>query len=208
MAIRNQEFHPDVQNRDVLGKLLLTQKQRKRLLKWLLFTAVCLLGLLVQDVLMSRVDILGATTDLTACCILAVCILQGAHSGSIFALCAAAVFYFSGSAPGPYCILLLTAIGIFAAIGVAAMFAVAFGLNYHWLHYAAIPVMVLSFAMLLGRLELYPMLSGAEVETLRIPADGTFKGGFVKVSEGLKLWCQYNIDFEANRELLRKIIEE
>ena len=116
MARRNQEFHPDAQNRDVLGKLLLTQKQRKRLLKWLLFTAVCLLGLLVQDVLMSRVDILGATTDLTACCILAVCILQGAHSGSIFALCAAAVFYFSGSAPGPYCILLLTAIGIFAAM--------------------------------------------------------------------------------------------
>ena len=56
-------------------------------------------------------------------------------------------------------------------------------------------------------LQLYPMLSGAQVETLRIPADGTFKGGFVKVSEGLKLWCQYNIDFEANRELLEKVFE-
>ena len=56
-------------------------------------------------------------------------------------------------------------------------------------------------------LELYPMLSGAEVETLRIPADGTFKGGFVKVSEGLKLWCQYNIDFEANRKLLEEVFE-
>lgn len=55
--------------------------------------------------------------------------------------------------------------------------------------------------------ELYPMLSGAEVETLRIPVDGTFKGGFVKVSEGLKLWCQYNIDFEANREVLEKVFE-
>lgn len=56
-------------------------------------------------------------------------------------------------------------------------------------------------------MELYPMLSGAEVETLRIPVDGTFKGGFVKVSEGLKLWCQYNIDFEANREVLEKVFE-
>jgi len=56
-------------------------------------------------------------------------------------------------------------------------------------------------------LQLYPMLSGAEVETLRIPVDGTFKGGFVKVSEGLKLWCQYNIDFEANREVLKKVFE-
>ena len=56
-------------------------------------------------------------------------------------------------------------------------------------------------------LKLYPMLSGAEVETLRIPVDGTFKGGFVKVSEGLKLWCQYNIDFEANRKILEEIFE-
>ena len=53
-------------------------------------------------------------------------------------------------------------------------------------------------------MDLYPMLSGATVETLRIPADGTFKGGFVKVAEGLKLWCQYDIDFEANREILKK----
>ena len=56
-------------------------------------------------------------------------------------------------------------------------------------------------------LELYPMLSGAEVETLRIPVDGSFKGGFVKVSEGLKLWCQYNIDFEKNREVLQEVFE-
>lgn len=55
--------------------------------------------------------------------------------------------------------------------------------------------------------DLYPMFSGAKVETLRLPADGTFKGGFVKVAEGLKLWCQYDIDFEANREILNKIFE-
>ena len=57
-------------------------------------------------------------------------------------------------------------------------------------------------------MSLYPMLSGAEVETLRIPVDGTFKGGYVKVSEGLKLWCQYNIDFEANREILEEVFAE
>ena len=56
-------------------------------------------------------------------------------------------------------------------------------------------------------LQLYPMLSGAEVETLRIPADGTFKGGYVKVSEGLKLWCQYDIDFESNRKILEEVFE-
>lgn len=57
-------------------------------------------------------------------------------------------------------------------------------------------------------MDLYPMLSGAKVETLRIPVDGTFKGGFVKVSEGLKLWCQYNIDFEANRAVLEEVFAE
>ena len=53
--------------------------------------------------------------------------------------------------------------------------------------------------------DLYPMLSSAEVQTLRIPVDGTFKGGFVKVSEGMKLWCQYNIDFEANKAVLAEV---
>ena len=56
-------------------------------------------------------------------------------------------------------------------------------------------------------LELYPIFSGAQINTLRIPADGTFTGGYVKVSEGLKLWCQYNIDFEANRKLLDEVFE-
>ena len=56
-------------------------------------------------------------------------------------------------------------------------------------------------------MQLYPMLTGAEVDTLRIPMDGTFKEGYVKVYEGKKLWCQYNIDFEANRKELEKVFE-
>lgn len=54
-------------------------------------------------------------------------------------------------------------------------------------------------------MELFPMLSGSEMESMRIPVDGTFTEGYIRVSEGQKLWCQYNIDFEANREVLRKI---
>lgn len=59
---------------------------------------------------------------------------------------------------------------------------------------------VVSFAM-----ELFPMLSGCETETLRLPVDGTFKGGYIKVSSSHKMWCQYDIDFEANRQILREI---
>lgn len=57
-------------------------------------------------------------------------------------------------------------------------------------------------------MELFPMLSGTEIQSQRIPVDGTFTEGYVKVSSSHKMWCQYNIDFEANREILRKIFAE
>ena len=116
MARKNKDFLPDVQHPDTLGKLLMTKRQWQRLLKWLLFSLVCLLGLIVQDVVMSRVRIFGATTDLAVCCILMVCVLQGVESGCVFTLIASIVYYYSGSAPGPYCIPLLTFIAIFATL--------------------------------------------------------------------------------------------
>lgn len=116
MARKNKEFQPDVQHPDTLGKLLMTKKQWQRLLKWLLFSAVCLLGLIVQDVVLSRFSWFGATTDLAVCCILTVCVLQGAEDGCLFTLIASIVYYYSGSAPGPYCIPLLTVIAVFATL--------------------------------------------------------------------------------------------
>lgn len=50
--------------------------------------------------------------------------------------------------------------------------------------------------------DLFPMLAGSKIETLRIPVDGTFKGGKVQVRPGFTGWFQYNIDFEANKEIL------
>lgn len=116
MARKNKEFQPDVQHPDTLGKLLMTKKQWQRFLKWLLFSGVCLLGLIVQDVVMSRFSWFDATTDLAVCCILTVCVLQGAEDGCLFTLIASVVFYYSGSAPGPYCIPLLTVIAVFATM--------------------------------------------------------------------------------------------
>lgn len=56
--------------------------------------------------------------------------------------------------------------------------------------------------------DLFPMLSGAELNTMRIPVDGTFSQGYVKVREGLVNWFQYNIDFSANRRALNEIFEK
>ena len=56
--------------------------------------------------------------------------------------------------------------------------------------------------------EVMPMLASAEYRTMQIPAHGTFKGGSVRVRDGLKAWFQYDIDFETNRKLLKDVFEE
>lgn len=113
---KRHDFRPDKVNNDILGKLLLTKQQFLRLLRWLLMGAVCLTGLILQDVLMSRFHFFGATTDLVPALIFMVCILQGGESGCVFALLASLIYHFSGSAPGAYCIPLITFLAVFAAI--------------------------------------------------------------------------------------------
>lgn len=53
--------------------------------------------------------------------------------------------------------------------------------------------------------QLFPMLATAQINSQRIPVDGTFEEGMVHMREGFYNWVQYNIDFEANREFLRRI---
>ena len=113
---KRYEFRPDKVNNDILGKLLLTRKQFQVFLRWVFFSALCLAGLVFQDVVMSRFHLFGATTDLAPLLIFMVCILQGGEGGCIFALSASLIYYFSGSAPGPYCIVLITFIAVLAAI--------------------------------------------------------------------------------------------
>ena len=56
--------------------------------------------------------------------------------------------------------------------------------------------------------ELAPRLTSMEMDTLRIPVDGSFRQGNVKVREGLANWFQYDIDFQRNRQVLRELLEE
>ncbi len=113
---KKNEFRPDTYRQDLLGKLLLTRKQRQTMLRWVLYSLVCLIALLVQDVIMSRVTIFDTTTELVPAFILAVCILQGAESGSVFTLVASLIYYFSGSAPGIWCVPVLTTLAVVATI--------------------------------------------------------------------------------------------
>ncbi len=110
------EFKPDSPRVSPLKALHFTQLQRLQLLRWLSYIAVCCLCLVVQDTIMSRISILGATTDLAVAAMLLITVIEGSEVGSVFILIASCVYYFSGSAPGPYCVGMLTILGIFATL--------------------------------------------------------------------------------------------
>ncbi len=109
------EFRPDTLGSGWLKRLYMTRLQRLNILKWFLYALVCVLLLVLQDVILSRFQVLGATTDLAPAVILLISVLVGAEYGSIFVLVASTLYWFSGSAPGAYCIALLS----FASIAVS-----------------------------------------------------------------------------------------
>ena len=104
------QFKPDKKQINILKRLYLTRLQRKTLSKWFLLSALCVLMLVIQDVIMSRVHISGATTDLAVCAIFLVSFYEGTENGSLFALIASIIYLFSGSSPGPVCIGLITSL--------------------------------------------------------------------------------------------------
>lgn len=113
---RDAEFKPDNQGGGLSRALFVTWQQRMDLLRWGLYIAVIVVLLMIQDVIMSQVSIFGATTDLVACVILLITVIEGIEVGSIFVLTASTLYFFSGSSPGPYAVALLTVFGIVACI--------------------------------------------------------------------------------------------
>lgn len=113
---KDPEFKPDANPSTFAKTARLTRQQKLTLSKWLLYTALCVFLLVVQDVLMSKLRLFGATTNLAVCAILLVAMLEGVETGSLFLLIASTIYYFTGSAPGPYCIALLTILGVGAML--------------------------------------------------------------------------------------------
>lgn len=109
---RKYEFKPDKPVSGVYSKLFLTQKQRRALLKWALYSLVLLVLSVLQDVILCRFRLFGATTELVPCGIFLICVMEGLEQGSVFSLCAACIYLFSGTAAGNYSIVFITAISI------------------------------------------------------------------------------------------------
>ncbi len=113
---RKHDFKPDRTDSGTLKKLYLTPLQRRRLLKWGL-VALCLVVLsLLQDAVLSQVEIYGATFDLVACGILLCAMFFDPETAAVFTLISSVLYYFSGTAPGTYSIALLTVLGTLLCI--------------------------------------------------------------------------------------------
>lgn len=113
--VRN-EFRPDPTSSTWLKTRKLTRQQKLRLLKWVLYALIVMTCLVVQDVIMSQFRLFGATTDLAVGAIVLITVIEGTEVGSLFVLIASTLYWFSGSAPTPICIALLTAFGIGATM--------------------------------------------------------------------------------------------
>lgn len=109
---RKNEFKPDKPQNGLLSKLYLTQLQRRSLLKWGLYALALVVLSVLQDVILSRFTLFGARTDLVPCGIFLICMLEGLEAGSVFCLVASLIYLFSGTAPGPYCLVLITFLGV------------------------------------------------------------------------------------------------
>lgn len=124
---RKNEFKSDKPYSGFWGKLFLTKKQRKGLLKWSLYGVLLVVLSLLQDVVLCKMRIFGATTELVPVGIILICIIEGAESGSIFALVASLVYLFSGTAAGPYSMVFITALAVGVTIFRQALLQKGFG---------------------------------------------------------------------------------
>ena len=113
---KKNEFKPDRIGSGFLNKLYITQRQRLLLLKWALFSLLLVVLSLLQDVVLCRLSIRGATTDLMGAAILLLCVMLPTDTCAVFAVISSLLYFFSGMAAGPYAIIFLTAIGIFMNI--------------------------------------------------------------------------------------------
>lgn len=110
------EFKPDASRVSPFKSLRFTRLQWLQWLRWAAYIGVCILCLVVQDTIMSRIVLFGGTTDLAVAAMLLITVIEGCDVGSVFILIASTIYYFSGSAPGPYCVGLLTVFGLFASL--------------------------------------------------------------------------------------------
>ena len=112
MAKRKYDFRPDRLRSTLASKLYLTPKQRLTFLRWFLLCLLLVAASVLQDVILCRFQLFGATTDLVPCVIILICVILGTGNSSVFVLLAALAYQSSGTSPGYYVIPLITILAI------------------------------------------------------------------------------------------------
>ena len=113
---KKYEFQPDKPRSSWLSKLYLTKLQRQNLLKWFLYGLLLLILSLLQDVVLCRFRLFGATTELVPIGIFIISILEGTQRGCVFALVASILYMFSGTAAGPHAMVAITVMATITSI--------------------------------------------------------------------------------------------
>lgn len=150
MGKRSFEFRPDKTGSSFLSHLIPTKKQRSKLLKWGLYSLLLLVLSLVQDVVLCRVKILGATTDLVPCAILLICLLEGAQRSSVFCLVASGLYVASGVSPGYYVLPVITVIAMVVTMFRQGYLAGTFGTVM-----ACLALSILTYEMIVFAMEFF-----------------------------------------------------
>jgi hypothetical protein len=112
MAKRKYEFRPDNLRSTLASKLYLTPNQRLTILRWFLLCALVMVVSVLQDVILCRFRLFGATTDLVPCTIILICVFLGTNSSCLFVLLASLAYQFSGTSPGYYVVPLITVLAV------------------------------------------------------------------------------------------------
>ena len=183
---KKADFRPDSQTRDWVQKLYLTPQQQRRYLKWILLSLLCLVLLVLQDVLFSRMSLYGATVDMVPAVLLLICVIHGAEGGAAFLLAGALVYWLAGSAPGVYVILLIPLFGTVAAAFRQAYLRKGFRTTMMCTGSALILYEVLSFlaALLLGVTRFdraYVVLISTVLSLLTLPVVFVLVWGICKI---------------------------
>ena len=104
LMARKYEFKPDKPASGLLSKPFL--------LKWVLYSLVLLFLSVLQDVILCRFRLFGATTELVPCGIFLICLMEGLEQSCVFSLCTACLYLFSGTAAGTYSIVFITVLSV------------------------------------------------------------------------------------------------
>ena len=113
---RQPEFRQDSLGSTILQKLHVTQQQRMRLLRWASYILCCIMAVVLEDTIFSRLRIFGSALDLPACVLLLITVVEGIEVGGVFIIIASTLYYFTGSAPGPHVVAAMTILGIGAGL--------------------------------------------------------------------------------------------